>query len=191
MSMDSAGIFCTNCDYESREVYRPILVRYVRDDGKTIEVSRTKGWCYHCNDYADIEKVDQVILRNILQEHHQQAAALTQQLVQLQTGLLATLYNRFKIKNVAWQLQQSKADQANIELLLEFFQQRVAKPRCLKCFSEQTTPFSFHPDHHLSENFTHHCGGHLRIAYDDIGLRLNFRRTVFVLNTEGELLYKE
>ena len=191
MSMDSAGIYCTGCNFQSREVYQPILLRYVRADGKTIETGRTKGWCYHCSDYADIEDTDLASLQAKLQQYRQQATTLQQQLAQLQRGFLARLRHGFKISDTRWSLEQAQQKQAKIELLLEFFQQRVAKPRCLKCFSEQTAPLSFHRQSYLSENFTHHCGGQLRVAHFDMELRIHFRLKVLVLNSEGELLHQE
>jgi hypothetical protein len=163
----------------------------VRADGKTIETGRTKGWCYHCNDYADIENTDLATLQAKLQEHRQQEAALQAQLARLQRGFFARFRHGLKIRDTSWYLEQAQQDQVQIGLLLEFFQQRVAKPRCLKCFHEQTAPLSFHPHSFLTEDFTHHCGGRLRIAHFDMDLRIHFRRTVLVLNTEGELLSTE
>ena len=191
MSMDSAGIFCTGCAYESREVYQPIGIRYLRDDGKTVETGRTKGWCYRCDSYADIEKIDRESLLDVLNGLVKQTIELKQKLAELETGIFAKFFNRYQRQNVAWQLEQLVEKQAETELLLAFFAKRVSKPRCLKCFSEQTVPITFNAENYLSDNFRHHCGGQLRITHDDIGLRINFRRKVLVLSAEGEFIKQD
>ena len=66
MSIDSARVFCTGCDYETREVYRPVRIRYQMANGKTIETGRSKGWCFDCSGYSDIEKIDEENLREDL-----------------------------------------------------------------------------------------------------------------------------
>ena len=59
MSIDSARIVCTGCDYETREVYRPIRIRYQTMTGRTVESGRASGWCYNCASYSDIERMNQ------------------------------------------------------------------------------------------------------------------------------------
>ena len=42
MSIDSARIICTGCDYETSEVYRPIRILYLTSNGQTVATGRIR-----------------------------------------------------------------------------------------------------------------------------------------------------
>lgn len=45
MSIESARVVCTGCDYEAREVFRPILIRYQTGNGQFIETGLKAHIC--------------------------------------------------------------------------------------------------------------------------------------------------
>lgn len=191
MSIDSARIVCTGCDYETREVYRPIRIRYQTTNGKTIEASRTKGWCYDCASYSDIERMIQREFhaeliskqRDRLEARHRQG--------ELNLGLLSNFRHRSEKRQLQYQLERLDKEIAELSGLLEIAMNRKSKARCLKCWSERTTPLTFDSESNIAHDFQHECGGNLKIIYDHSGLRINFRASIYLLSEEGVLLGQE
>src|SRR4029078_5313997 len=94
MSMPSARVRCTNCDYETREFRRQILITYMLPGGTTLECGRAKGWCYKCDSYRDIESADPVMLGRELEAGSRRAGALRADLAELSRGLLGRFRHR-------------------------------------------------------------------------------------------------
>ena len=94
MSIDSARVVCTGCDYETREVFRPILIRYQTGNGQFIETGRTNGWCYDCTDYSSIERIHPDALREKRALTEQERREARDQLEALSQGLLSRFRNR-------------------------------------------------------------------------------------------------
>lgn len=191
MSIDSARIVCTGCDYETREVYRPIRIRYQTTNGRIIETGRAKGWCYDCASYSDIERVNQVELhdelvskeRERLEAHHRQD--------ELNRGFLSNFRHRPEKRQLQYQLECLDEEIAELGVLLEIAKSRKSKARCLKCWSDRTVPLTFDSESNVAYDFQHECGGNLKIIHDHSGPRYNFRVSTYVLNEEGELMGDE
>ena len=191
MSIDSARIVCTGCDYETREVYRPIRIRYQTMNGRTVETARAKGWCYDCASYSDIEKMNQGELhdelvskeRERLEAHHHQN--------ELSRGLLSNFWHRSEKKQLLHQLEWLDKEISELSGLLEIAKSRKSNVRCLKCESDKTAPLTFDSESNIAYDFKHECGGNLQIIHDHSGPRFNFRVSTYILNEEGELLGEE
>jgi len=191
MSIDSAMIVCTGCDYETREVYRPIRIRYQTTNGRIIETGRAKGWCYDCASYSDIERMNQGELhdelvskeRERLDAHHLQG--------ELNRGFLSNFRHRSEQGQLQYQLECLDEEIAELGGLLEIAKSRKSKARCLKCWSERTVPLTFDSESNIAYDFQHECGGNLKIIHDHSGPRYNFRVSTYVLNEEGELIGDE
>lgn len=191
MSIDSARIVCTGCDYEARELYRPIRIRYETSNGKSVETGRTKGWCYNCGGYSDIEKLDQGDLRTQLDAKENERRDVRQLLDGINTGFIANLRHRSERRELQYRLERLEEELAEVGGLLEIVKNRKWKARCLKCWSDYTAPVSFDSDDGVARDFVHECGGNLQIIHDHSGPRFHFRVTTYILNEEGELLGEE
>lgn len=191
MSVEPSRIFCTGCDYESQVVFRPIRIRYQRDDGASVEVGRTRGWCYECDMYTDIENIDPGKFRSELIDHEEKLFELNRKFSQLPSGLFSGLLNRSKKEQLKLEIDALSDQISQARLVLDFFEKRASRARCLKCYSEHTAPVSFDAENHTSKDFVHHCGGKLLILHKGTGLRLNFRSTLYVLDPEGQFLWEE
>ncbi len=187
MSMPSARIRCTGCDYETVEPRRPILLTYRLPDGTQVGCGRDKGWCYECDDYRDIERADPVRLRSELEASGRRVDALRAELAELSRGLLGWFRNRFKRSVLRSTLAYVDDERRDLNDVLRVAQQRTSRPRCLQCWSENTVPVSFH-ENGLSAEFVHGCGGRLQFLEDARAERFSFATTRFVLDVEGRLL---
>ena len=191
MSIDSARVVCTGCDYETREVFRPILIRYQTGNGQFIETGRTNGWCYDCTDYSSIERIHPDALREKRALTEQERREACDQLEALSQGLLSRFRNRAQKGWLRYQLGGLGNEIAELGELIKLVNRRSSKARCLKCWSDNTAPVTFDAESGTAQDFVHGCGGHLRIIHDHSGPRFHFRRTTYVLNEEGELLAEE
>ena len=134
MSIDSARVFCTGCDYETREVYRPVRIRYQMANGKTIETGRSKGWCFDCSGYSDIEKIDEENLREDLVSKERERREQRGRLLELDSGLLAGLRHRSERRRLKYSIERLDEDVAELAGLLEIAKGRKARARCLKFY---------------------------------------------------------
>lgn len=191
MSIDSARIACTGCDYESTEVYRPIRISYKARGGRVIETSRAKGWCYACADYSDIEGVSKEDLNEALATKERERLEARSRQDELSIGLLSNLLRRPEKKMIQLQIEDLEKKIAEIAELIEIVRNRKSNARCLKCGSDRTVKVRFDPESNIAHNFQHECGGHLQIIHDHSGPRFHFRLSTYILNEEGELLGKE
>lgn len=191
MSIDSARVFCTGCDYETREVYRPILIRYQTASGKTIETGRTTGWCFDCSSYTDIEKMNQDELRDELVSKERERREERGRLQELDRGLLAGIRHRSERSRLKHLIEHMDEDIAELGGLLEMANRRKARARCLNCWSDRTASLSFDPADNVAHDFRHECGGNLKIVHDHTGPRFHFAVATYVLNEEGELIDEE
>lgn len=191
MSIDSAGIVCTGCDYETREVYRPIQIRYQTTNGRTVETGRAKGWCYDCASYSDIERMNQGKLHNDLVSKESERLEARHRQDELNRGLLSNFRHRSEKRQLQYQLEWLDKEIDELGGLLEIAKGRKSKARCLKCWSDRTAPLTFDSESNIAHDFQHECGGNLQIIHDHSGPRFNFRVSTYVLNQEGELLGEE
>jgi len=191
MSIDSARIVCSGCDYETRELYRPIRIRYETSNGKTVETGRAKGWCYNCGGYSDIERLDQGDLHAKLVSKESERLDARQRLDEINRGFLANLRHRSERRQLQYQLERLDEELAEVGGLLEITKSRKSKARCLKCWSDYTAPVSFDSDDGVARDFVHDCGGSLQIIHDHSGPRFYFRVATYILNEEGELIGEE
>lgn len=191
MSIDSAGIVCTGCDYETREVYRPIQIRYQTTNGRTVKTGRAKGWCYDCASYSDIERMNQGKLHNDLVSKESERLEARHRQDELNRGLLSNFRHRSEKRQLQYQLEWLDKEIDELGGLLEIAKGRKSKARCLKCWSDRTAPLTFDSESNIAHDFQHECGGNLQIIHDHSGLRFNFRVSTYVLNQEGEFLGEE
>jgi len=191
MSIDSARIVCTGCDYETREVYRPIRIRYQTVNGRTVETGRAKGWCYNCASYSDIERMNQGELHDEMVSKERERLDARHRQDGLNRGFLSNFRHRPEKRQLQYQLECLDEEIAELGRLLEIAKSRKSKARCLKCWSDRTAPLTFDSESNIAYNFQHDCGGNLQIIHDHSGPRFNFRVSTYVLNEEGELLGEE
>jgi len=191
MSIDSARIVCTVCDYETSEVYHPIRIRYQTTNGMTIETGRAKGWCYGCASYSDIERMNQGALHDELVSKERERLEARHRQDDLNRGFLSDFRHRSEKRQLQYQLECLNEEIAKLGGLLEIAKNRKSKARCLKCWSDRTAPLTFDSETSIAYDFQHECGGFLKIIHDHSGPRFNFRVSTYVLNEEGVLLGKE
>jgi hypothetical protein len=191
MSIDSARIICTGCDYEASEVYRPIRIRYLYSNGQTVETGRIKGWCYNCASYSDIEKINQGDLYEELNSRERKKFEICQRQQGLNRGILSNFRHRTKKRQLQERLKWLDKEIAELRNLLEIAMGRKSNARCLKCWSDKTVPLRFDSESNIASNFKHKCGGNLQIVHDQSGPRFNFRVKTYILNEEGEFLGEE
>jgi hypothetical protein len=185
MSMSAARINCTQCDYETREFHRPILLSYRLADGTEVECGRAKGWCFDCDAYRDIESADHTRLARERDERDRRIAALRAGIRNLSRGFLGWFRNRAARSALRDQIKWAEHDHRDLTGLLRVAQLRKSRPRCLECWSERTAPVSF--DDSGRSDFVHACGGRLLLVEDE-SERFAFATTRFVLDPEGRLL---
>lgn len=191
MSIDSARIVCTGCDYETRELYRPIRIRYQTASGKNIETGRAKGWCYDCASYSDIEGLHQREFGdNLISKERERFEARNRQ-DELSHGFFPNFRHRSEKKQLQFQLEHLDKEITELGGLIEIAKRRKSKARCLKCWSDRTTPLTFSSEDNVAHDFQHGCGGNLQIIHDHSGPRFHFRVSTYILNEEGEFLGEE
>lgn len=191
MSINTAKVVCTGCDYQTSEVYRPILIKYQTDAGTTLEVSRTKGWCYCCDGYSDIEHLNYAEFQQQLADEQKEWGVTQVELEQLSNRLFAKVWHRSAIRQRGEKIESLAESIRSLGLLIDIAAARGDKARCLKCWSDKTVPISFNTETADSNNFTHQCGGRLTLIHSWDSPRFHFRVTTFILNAEGELISKE
>ena len=192
MSVNSERICCTGCDFETWDLRRPIRVIYRMNGGKEVVLWHSKGWCYECNNYEDVEGIDPERFRIELVEDERERRKICSRADKLSKVFLADIRNRAerrKLHDSIERLDQEIQDRSD---LLAIVTKRKAGPRCLSCWSDKTAPVTFDSSDNLSHNFLHGCGGMLKTIcvdfLDDDSPRFNFSLTTYVLNEEGELL---
>ena len=188
MSMSSARIVCTGCDYETIDVYSPILIRYQTASGKFIETGRAKGWCYNCSNYSDIEKMNHDQLYDELTSLKREWLKARHRHDELNRGLFSNFRHREEKKQLLGNIKWLNEEIADLGELLEIAKRRKSNARCLKCRSDRTVPIEFDSKDNIAHGFQHECGGNLQIIHDDSGLRASILLTTYILNEEGELL---
>ena len=191
MSIDSSKIICTGCDYESRELYQPILIRYQTTKGAVIEGGQARGWCYQCAGYSSIESMDIRHFYDSLFQVESERLDLRLRLHRLNRGILPTLKCLAEKRRLRSKIDFQERSIAGLVGLIGIAKKRDSNARCLRCWSSRTVPVTFDPQDHVAYNFEHECGGHLKMIYGDSQLRVNFRISTYVLSEEGELLAKE
>ena len=188
MSMPSTKICCTGCDFETRELYSPIRIVYRWPSGKQLETGRQKGWCYHCDNYRDIENMDPERLASDRAEMERQRSGKRARFADLSKGFLAGIRNRSARRTLRHAIERLDEEIKETEELLDIATKRNSRSRCLTCWSEKTAPAAFDRNDDLTHDFKHACGGMLQIVRDPSNVRFHFALTTYVLNTDGEPL---
>jgi hypothetical protein len=191
MSIDSARVVCTGCDYETRDLIRPVRIRYQAADGKSVVTGCATGWCYDCADYSSIERINPDVLRKELAQKEQAQREARDQLAALSEGWFSRVRHRAQKGHLRYQLGNLNNAIAELGALIRMVNHRSSKARCLKCWSNKTAPVTFDAGNGTAQDFVHECGGQLRIIHDHSGPRFHFRVATYVLNQEGELLAEE
>ncbi len=191
MSITSARICCTMCDYETTEFYCPIYIVYRAANGIEIRRGRGGGWCYDCDEYVDIESsksTDVAQLTNELTAASRDRKEEQETLRSLEDGFLAEFRN--KAKRCAARSTVNRLDKEIVKLgeLLKIVKGRNSPPRCLCCWSMHTAPIVFNESGNITQDFKHKCGGSLKLIPDNNGPAVNFRVETYVLDREGRLL---
>ena len=188
MSLPLANIYCTGCDFETRDLCRPIRIVYRWPSGKELEAGRQKGWCYHCDNYCNIENMDPERLASDRAEKEQQRSEKRASDAELSKGFLAGIRNRSARRTLRYAIKGLDKEIKETEELLDIATKRNSRSRCLTCWSERTAPATFDRNDDLTHDFEHACGGMLQIVQDPSNIRFHFALTTYVLNTEGQPL---
>lgn len=188
MSFDSARICCTGCDYETWEHYQPICLVYRLDDGQRVKGGITTGWCFNCEEYRDTEELNSDQMQRLLVAKEREQRECQARLGDLPRGRLRRLRSRTERREAKSKIEDLSRDITDVRLLLDIAKKRAGCPRCLRCWSEHTTPLSFDADDNLAHGFKHKCGGMLKMIYEEDTLRLSFSVATYFLNAEGQLL---
>jgi hypothetical protein len=175
----SSRVCCTGCDFETREFHRRIRIVYRYCGGKEFEARRTKGWCYDCAGYADIEEMDIGRLQRRLEQKERERREGRCRAEELSKGFLGGFSNRSELKGFQYSLRRLDEEIKDLGNLLEIATTRKSRPRCLKCWSDNTSQL---------DDFRHDCGGELKIIPDLSGPRYYYPVATYVLSNEGELL---
>jgi hypothetical protein len=195
MSIESQRVVCTGCDFETRELYRPIRVQYQLASGKVIEVGRRKGWCYTCDTLVEIEDMDPGEIQKRLDRKEAECATVRHALTKLKRGFLGRLKRFAAIRSKQYVLAYLTADAETLRDQLTIAVTRTSGPRCLACWGESTAPVTFSGPDNATKDFQHHCGGQLRKLRREDGeppqLRVHFATTTLVLDPEGRPLLSE
>lgn len=185
MSTDSMQVFCYGCDFSALELFQIQWLRYVRDDGQTMDCYGQSGWCYHCDDYRSIESIRPSLWRQTLQDYEIQRSALAG-VIQRQTRQpWLRVWHYFSNQILRLNLQQLSNDIKRTQALLSFFATRVSAARCLTCGSAQTAEIRFSSVDQTSDNFVHHCGGRFRMIMDPNSIRIHSQPRVQWFSLEG------
>ena len=188
MSIDSARVVCTGCSYETRELYRPVVLRYQTTPGSHVETVPAKGWCYDCAEYLYIENMHPAALRAQLDNAERSRQAVRRRQNELNGGFLSRFQNRSERQQLQYQLEEVDKQITKLTALLDIARGRTSNPRCLKCWSDHTALITFDLNRGIADDFQHECGGHLQIVHDQSGPRFHFRLTTYILTGEGELV---
>jgi len=186
MSVRSGNIFCDGCDYKTIEPHIPIILVYHLDSGETIKSGRTFGWCHDCDMYVDIEDDDKKQLQVDIYKNRERVEGLENELKRLSKGILGFMKNKEEKQEVKSDLIGAQYTLERCERQFKIANGRKAKPRCLKCWGENTERIKF--DNDGCSDFTHSCGGKLHLAYEEDGMRFHCKATEIHLDQEGNVL---
>ena len=156
--------------------------------GKELETGRRKGWCYHCDDYRDIENMDSEHLASDRAEMARQRGEKRARFAELSKGFFAGIRNRSARRTLRYAIEGLDEEMQETGELLGIATKRNSRSRCLTCWSEKTAPATFDRNDDLTHDFEHACGGMLQIVRDPSNVRFHFALTTYVLNTDGEPL---
>ena len=147
MSLPLANIYCTGCDFETRDLYRPIRIVYRWASGKQLETGRQKGWCYHCDDYRDIENMDPERLASDRAEMERQRSEKRARFAELSKGFFAGIRNRSTRRTLRYAIEGLDEEMQETGELLDI----AAKPRP----ASPPPPEAHHPRSRPLPHFTH------------------------------------
>lgn len=189
MSFDVAQICCTGCDYETWEHHQPICLVYRLNDGKHVNGGISAGWCFNCDEYGDTENLDLDWMRQLLAATEREQSEYQARLDDLLKGTLRRLWSRSERRQTESKIERLNSEIGDIRLLFDIAKKRAGRARCLRCWSDHTTPLSFNAIDGLAHNFTHRCGGTLKVIHEEKdALRVSFSVATYFLNADGQLL---
>lgn len=188
MSITSHLIECSNCEYRTTEIFAPILVEYVLPDGRRFTSKRGKGWCYNCDNYSDLEHIDNI--KDIMNEKDELYEVICDYEKQLniikQSNILTRYLKRNEYRKLIDIKYYSEQKMAELNIKVDWIRMRKSPPRCLKCHSTNTVPIHF--ENGISVDFKHKCGGMLYLKEHPNRLRFNVFESVIIVDVDGNLI---
>ncbi|MEE4382801.1 MAG: hypothetical protein V2J02_12450 [Pseudomonadales bacterium] len=184
MSAPGTRYRCSGCNYETDHWIEPTVVTYVADDGDEIEGQFTLGWCKACGQLQQFEDLGSFTADAIV-EIEEEALGLREELEALESGFMARLRRRARIRAVRRDLDWTETKLEQARKLGRLIASRAAGPRCLECGEARERELLERGPGAVSL-MEHECGGILEAVGDDeAGLDLAFDLRQLRLDSEG------
>lgn len=184
MSMPFRIIRCDKCDFEAYSSCIWGEYSYVSPDGSRLNVNRTYGWCYSCQDIRPVEDLsDEEKVKNDTATDIQSIADIRR------TNLLGKLLQL--LGKDRWQISNLKKDINNNKRRLAFLHERKSAPKCLTCSSTEIKKISIPTPQgdnvETIEDLQHpNCGGNLLVQNSQWWINVGLRTKEYDL--DGRLL---
>ena len=165
MSMPFKIITCDTCDFNASTTCLWGRFDYVSPNGTRLNVKRTYGWCYSCQDIRPIEDLsDEDKLKNDIDTNIQKIAGIRE------TSLLGKILQL--LGKDWWPIHSLKEDIKDNQRRLKFLHKRKTPPKCLTCSGTEIETINLpNPQGKNVDKITelHHpsCGGNLLVKNSD------------------------
>lgn len=178
MSIEPDIMTCSRCGFRTGSSRLWGIFQYIMADDIYLDVPRTAGWCYSCNNISPIENFPDRL------KTEEEIGSLKKELSQIST---------FKLK--FFKSARKKAEYFNEmikekELLLKLMKHHTSPPRCLECGSTEVkiVVFPSVDEGTTAElNFRHpNCGGKFVVSKSEILFSMLFKPRIYNIN--GELI---
>lgn len=182
MSVFSATLECDKCDFRASFSVIYGIFNYL-DSGKEYNVKRSYGWCFKCENFTAIEKIDD------FEENNYEIASIHEKIYLVENA------NFWKKRTKEY--KKAKRDYEfylkHIEELKwrrQFLINRKTSPKCLLCGSEHVKKMNVQnmdyydkgPDQ-VKSNYEHPgCGGNLMIVRPTIRIHYKYDPVYYDLN---------
>lgn len=119
-------ISCDTCDFKASTTCLWGMFDYVSPDGARLDVNRTYGWCYYCQNICPVEDLsDEAKIKNDIDSKFQKIANIQN------TGLIGKL---LQLLGKNWvTINDLRKDIKNKQHRLTFLHERKSPPKCLVC----------------------------------------------------------
>lgn len=184
MSMPFKTITCDTCDFTANTTSLWGRFDYVAPNGTRLDVNRTYGWCYNCQDIRAIEDLsDEEKLKNDIDTNTKKIAAIRN------TSTLGRLLQM--LGKDRWLINSLNKDIENNKRRLIFLHERKTPPKCLTCSGTDiiriNIPTTQGSNIEKITEFKHpNCGGHLLVKNSE--WMVNVARSTKEYNLNGQLL---
>lgn len=185
MSLRSDIVRCEKCGYTAYDHHQPIMLHYHLGSA-TIVTGRTMGWCHDCEAYVAIENNDLKSLRAKLSELKVEINRFETKAQALSKLFFCFARVRKQKEEINRSLEWLYSSLVRQEELIQLAETRQNTARCLCCWGKRTDRISF--DNNSLANFTHYCGGRLRVSTEPRQIRFNISPVEYHLDGEGNLL---